>query len=298
MPPCLDIVIPLHNEQANIEQLVERLKSTLTAVDLRWRVIFVDDGSTDGSDVALRLLCADDPGFVLVTLSRKFGHMAAVQAGLDHSDADAVVLLDGDLQDPPEYIPALVAAWRAGAEVVYGERTSRRETGWRWMAIPAFHAVFRLLVREGWPSDVGTFSLLDRRAATALCSLREPAAFFPGLRHWVGFRQAAVPYERASRFRGAPKQSGLRLSRYAADALFGYTNAPLRVLGLIVFICLGSSLVFALAGSFVLAGVAFFSTLNTAGMWIVGIYAARAFEQGRARPRYVVRSLHGLPRPE
>ena len=117
MQPRLDIVIPLHNEQANMEQLVERLKSTLTAVDLRWRVIFVDDGSTDGSDVALRLLCADDPGFSLVTLSRNFGHMAAVQAGLDHSDADAVVLLDGDLQDPPEYIPALVAAWRAGAKL-------------------------------------------------------------------------------------------------------------------------------------------------------------------------------------
>lgn len=289
-------MIPLHDERANVEVLVARLRAALAGeAEGSWRVVFVDDGSRDGTSEWLVALAEADARFTAVFLSRNFGHMPALLAGLDHADADAVVLMDGDLQDPPENIPALLAAWRAGAEVVHAERSSRARAGWRPVASGLFHLGFRPLASDGWPADVGTFCLLDRRAAAELRRLREPAAFLPGLRNWIGFRQVAVPYERAPRHAGPPRQPPARLFRYAADALFGFSRAPIQLVTLAGAFCVVAAGVLAALGQGVLAGVGLFTAVQVFALAAVGGYVTRTYEQVRGRPPYVVRARVGLP---
>jgi len=281
-----------------VDALRSRLVASLDGLtDLAWRVIFVDDGSADGSTALLEAACVADPRLTMLVLSRNFGHMGALLAGLDHADAHAVVLMDGDLQDPPELIPELVAAWRGGAEVVRAERSSRAEGGWRGPAIALFHYAYGWMADEGWPTDVGTFSLLDRRAAEALRTLREPAAFLPGLRDWIGFRQTAVPYRRDARFQGVPKQSARRLVRYAADAVFGHSRTPIRLVTVVAVACFSASVVLLALGERTIGAFAFFTALQVTCIGLVGGYVTRTLDQVRGRPRYLVRARVGVREP-
>jgi dolichol-phosphate mannosyltransferase len=299
-----EVVIPLFNEEENVVELHSRVARACARVGGPWRVTYVDDGSRDRTVELLHACGGGDPRFRVLRLSRNFGHQPAITAGLREADADAVVLLDGDLQDPPEFIPDLVAAWRNGAEVVIARRRSRQDTGLRRLAFDLFHAGFRYLVDFDIPQHTGTFCLLARPVLDAINGLPESHRFFPGLRAWVGFRQVLLEYDRQARHRGAPKQTFSRLFRYAADGVLSFSFRPLRLLTTVgVFVCGCSFLVAAwffvkrLAGletapiGFTTLCCAVFGLggLQLVGMGVLGEYIGRIFEETKGRPLFVVR---------
>jgi glycosyltransferase involved in cell wall biosynthesis len=230
--PTVAIVIPVFNEEHVLPELFARLEALFREhLDCTWRAVFVNDGSRDQSPEMIRAQGLRDLRFELVELSRNFGFQSALSAGLAHAAAaDAVVTMDADLQDPPEVIPDLVAAWRSGAEVVRALRVSRQETGIRRVGFDFFHAVFGRLTDFPIESNTGTFGLLGRPALEAFARLPERHRFFPGLRAWIGFATADVPYDRQERAAGKPKQTFRRLVRYAVDGFFSFSYLPLRFL--------------------------------------------------------------------
>jgi glycosyltransferase involved in cell wall biosynthesis len=333
----LDIVIPIFNEIEIIEQLHTRVVASCESTGLNYRIIYVDDGSRDGtaqwitdnaqtvpstepskfSDRHLSIDEADDPSHVLtlesgsqssvtlIELSRNFGQPAAILAGLQASDGDGVVIMDGDLQDPPELIPELVEHWNSGSQVVIAERTSREETLLRGIAFRTFHRFFRYLSDSPIPPNTGTFCLLDRVALESIRSLPESHRFFPGLRAWIGFHQSMVQFKRPPRAGGEPKQTFSRLAKYAMDAVFSFSFKPLRLLTTAgIAICMLS---FLLASWFVFKRIAGweiasigFTTLTCAvfglggfqliGMGVLGEYIGRIYDEVKARPQFLVRN--------
>lgn len=310
VPFTLDVVMPVFNEEAILAQVFDRLTGVLDAIPgCRWRVMMVDDGSRDGSARLIRERRDRDPRFCLISLSRNFGHQPAITAGLAHANADAVVIMDADLQDPPEIIPRLIDAWRAeGAQVVLAVRTSRAETGARGFLLRAFHALFRWMTDFPIPPQTGVFGLLARPAVEEMQRLTERNRFFPGLRAWIGFEQRVVEYDRDARLGGEPKQTFSRLFRYAADGVLSFSYKPLRLM--IAGGALVSAFGFLVAAYFVvkrLAGVetAFtgFTTLVTLVLFLGGIqliaigligeYLGRIYDEVKNRPLYIVRENLG-----
>jgi glycosyltransferase involved in cell wall biosynthesis len=312
-PATLAIVIPICNESAGLQELFRRLGAVLDGlVDLEPRVIYVNDGSTDGSLGIMLQQRRLDPRFTVIDLSRNFGQQAAIAAGLAASTADATVVMDGDLQDPPEVIPEMVACWRSGAEVVHAQRRSRQDTGPRGWSFALFHRLFGWLTDYPVPSQVGVFGLLDRQALDALNALPEKNRFLPGLRAWVGFDQRTVSYDRDDRAAGVPAQSVGRLVRYGLDGIFSFSYKPLRLMvgaGSVI-----AALGFALALRFVfrrLAGLEQaqmgFTTLVTVLLFLGGVqlvaigllgeYLGRIYDEVKQRPVYIVRRRFGDPLP-
>ena len=306
----LDIVIPIYNEQENLPVLHGRLKEACDNLqNLTWQVIYVNDGSSDRSLEIMLDQHREDPRFSIVELSRNFGHQAAISAGLACSDSDAVIVMDGDLQDPPELIPELISCWRQGANVVRAQRRSRKETGIRRLGFDIFHKLFTLITDFPVPPNAGIFGLLDRQAADELKRLPEQNRFFPGLRSWVGLKQELVYYDRDDRAGGKPKQSLSRLIHYALDAVFSFSYKPLRIMtGAGAFI---SATGFALACFFVikrLLGIEIaqtgFTTLVTVILFLGGIqliaiglvgeYLARIYDEVKQRPLFIVKDTHGF----
>jgi dolichol-phosphate mannosyltransferase len=309
----LNIVIPIHNEEENLPELYQRLRKGCEALgDMSWHVIYVNDGSSDQSMRIMLEQCRRDSRFSVVELSRNFGHQAAISAGLAHADGDAVVLMDGDLQDPPELIPELVARWQDGAQIVRAERRSRQEKGLRRLGFEAFHRVFSWISDFPIPSQTGIFGLLDRQAVAELNRLTEKNRFLPGLRSWLGFRQAVVTYDRRDRAAGQPTQTLKRLIRYGLDAIFSFSYKPLRLMtgiGLCISVA-----AFVLACIFVikrLLGIEVaqtgFTTLVTLVLFLGGVqlvavgvlgeYTARIYDEVKHRPLYIVGDRHGIGAP-
>lgn len=304
--PYLAIVAPIFNEEAVLPELLARLAAMFDAQpQIRWRAVLVDDGSRDRSAAIISAHAAGDPRFELLQLSRNFGFQAAIAAGLSHvRDADAVVTMDGDLQDPPEVVPELVAAWREGAEVVRAARRSRAETGVRRLGIDTFHAVFGRLIDLPIEPKTGTFGLLSHDAVEAFLLLPERHRFFPGLRAWIGFHAVNVPYDRNERAAGEPQQSLRRLVHYALDGLFSFSYLPLRLLtytGMFVaFIGFAIGLFF-IARRLLGVEVAFmgFTTIITLilfiggvqliGIGVLGEYLGRIYDEVKQRPLYIVK---------
>jgi glycosyltransferase involved in cell wall biosynthesis len=304
--PTVAIVIPVFNEESVLPELFSRLGALFAAPgECAWRAVFVNDGSRDRSADLIRAQRALDPRFELLELSRNFGFQGALAAGLAHSGAaDAVVTMDADLQDPPEVIPELVAAWRGGAEVVRAVRRSRQETGVRRVGFDLFHAVFGRLTDIPIEGNAGTFGLLGGPALEAFARLPERHRFFPGLRAWIGFETADVPYDRQERAAGKPKQTFRRLVRYAVDGFFSFSYLPLRVLtyaGIVV-----SALGFALGIFFIVKRLLGFETATTGfttlvslvtflggiqliGIGVLGEYLGRVYDEVKQRPIYLVR---------
>jgi glycosyltransferase involved in cell wall biosynthesis len=303
--PTLGIVIPIYNESHGLEELFRRLRLVLDGLpDVEARIIYVDDGSTDDSQSLMLDQRRRDARVTVIELSRNFGQQAAIAAGLAASAADATVVMDGDLQDPPELIPEMLACWRGGAEVVRAERRTRTERGARRWLFDLFHRVFGWLADFPMPANVGVFGLLDRKALDELNRLPEKNRFLPGLRAWVGFEQRAVSYDRDARAAGQPKQSFGRLLHYALNGIFSFSYKPLRIM------VLGGSVIcvtgFVLATRFVirrLAGVEQaqmgFTTLVTlvlflggvqlVSLGLIGEYLARIYDEVKARPLFIVR---------
>ena len=310
----LDIVIPIYNEQENLPLLHQRLKEACDDLqDITWQVIYVNDGSSDRSLEIMLDQRREDPRFSIVELSRNFGHQAAISAGLACSDSDAVIVMDGDLQDPPELIPELISCWQQGANVVRAQRQSRKESGIRRLGFDIFHRMFTFITDFPVPPNAGIFGLLDRQAADELKKLPEQNRFFPGLRSWVGLKQEVVYYDRDDRAGGKPKQSLSRLIRYALDAIFSFSYKPLRIMtgaGACI-----SATGFALACFFVikrLLGIEIaqtgFTTLVTVVLFLGGIqlmaigllgeYLARIYDEVKQRPLFIVKDTHGFDKTD
>jgi glycosyltransferase involved in cell wall biosynthesis len=305
-PPTVALVIPVFNEQAVLPELFARLTALFDAHrDCAWRAILVDDGSRDPSAALIRAHAAADPRFELLELSRNFGFQAALAAGLAHArDADAVVTMDADLQDPPEVIPALVAAWRGGAEIVRATRRTRAETGLRRAGFDLFHRVFGRLSDFPIEPNTGTFGLLGHHALEAFHQLPERHRFFPGLRAWIGFPTADVLYDRQERAAGVPQQTFRRLVRYALDGLFSFSHLPLRLLtysGIFVaFLGFSAGLFFILWRVFGMENsqqgfttlvvlVLFLGGIQLIGIGVLGEYLGRVYDEVKRRPHYIVK---------
>jgi glycosyltransferase involved in cell wall biosynthesis len=300
----VDIVIPLFNEEEVVRQLHRRVVETAQKLPFNWRIVYVDDGSTDQTIARLLAILGDDENVELIQLSRNFGQAAAIHAGLKAADGDAVVLMDGDLQDPPELIAELVDHWTMGYEVVIARRTGREEETWfRKFSFNLFHRLFKRLTDLRIPENCGTYCLLDGRAAKAIAAMPETHRFFPGLRAWVGFDQGFVDYARPKRAAGAPKQSFWRLVDYAMDGILGYSRKPAKWLIACggVQICVGL-LLGLLAASLWIANVfassvpwmftfgvlAFLSGIQLLGMGMLAELAFRIYDQSKDRPNYFI----------
>lgn len=309
--PTVAVVIPAFNEAAVLPELFRRLEGVFAAEpDLTWSAVFVNDGSRDQTRDLVATQIARDPRFRLVDLSRNFGHQAALTAGLANvGDADAAVTMDADLQDPPELIPELVAAWRAGAEVVLAVRRSRQETGLRRVGFDLFHRVFGLLIDFPIERNTGTFGLLGREAVAAFNQLSETHRFFPGLRSWVGFSRAEIFYDRQERAAGPPAVTFRKLVSYALDGIFSFSYLPLRLLtyaGTLI-----ASLGFAVGCYFIVKRILGFEIAQTGfttlvtlvlflggvqliGIGIVGEYLGRIYDEVKRRPHYIVKNRIGF----
>jgi glycosyltransferase involved in cell wall biosynthesis len=304
--PTIAIVIPVFNEESVLPELFARLEALFaSAAGNAWRAVFVNDGSRDRTAELVRAQGERDPRFELLELSRNFGFQGALSAGLAHAaGADAVVTMDADLQDPPELIPELVAAWSGGAEVVRAVRRSRMERGARRLGFDLFHSVFGRLTDIPIESNTGTFGLLGKPALEAFTMLPERHRFFPGLRAWIGFTVADVPYDRQERAAGKPKQTFGLLIRYAVDGFFSFSYLPLRVLtyaGIAV-----STLGFLLGFYFIvkrLLGVetattgfttlvslvTFLGGVQLIGIGVLGEYLGRVYDEVKQRPIYLIK---------
>jgi dolichol-phosphate mannosyltransferase len=309
--PMLSIVVPIYNEEENVAAFHDAVRTVMTPLGESWEIIFVNDGSRDRSLSLLLEIQQHDPHVNVVEFSRNFGHQAALTAGLQVARGDAIMLMDGDFQDPPEVLPRLVKAWKDGAKVVIAERSSRAEKGIRGKMFPLFYKVMGLISDFPIPLNAGIFGLLDRQAADAIIKIQEGNRYLPGLRAWVGFPTAVVYYERAGRAAGEPKQTFVKLFKYAMDAIFSFSYKPLRLgmaLGglimaftlLLSLIALGNSVFHLKFFGFVpgaghvgtLLAVLFLGSVQLICTGLLGEYIGRIYDEVRRRPLYLIHKLH------
>lgn len=304
-PPVLSVVIPVYNEEKVLPELCRRLYQTMSAIKKPWEVIFVNDGSQDRSSEVLRAIPPGDGQVKIVEFSRNFGHQAAITAGIDCARGDAVVVMDSDLQDPPEILSQMVERWRQGVEVVYAVRKRRKESWFKRACYYLFYRLLRILSTMDIPPDAGDFCLMDRCVADQLRGLSEHGRFVRGLRAWVGFRQEPLEYERSARFAGESKYTGRRLFRLALDGIFSFSYAPLRLatfIGLIVSLAAfveGGRIIYLklFVGQFIhgLAAlsvfVLFLGGIELLFLGLVGEYVGRVYEEVKGRPTYIVKEV-------
>jgi glycosyltransferase involved in cell wall biosynthesis len=303
------IVIPLYNEEESLPALTSRLRDVMADLDGPAEVIMVDDGSRDETYRLMTEANRADSRFKIIQLSRNFGHQLAITAGMDAAAGQAVIVMDADLQDPPDVIPEMVAKWREGYEVVYAVRERREgERLFKTATASIFYSLLHRIAEVEHTVDAGDFRLVDRKALDAFLSMRESNRYVRGMFSWIGFRQAAVPYTRASRHAGTTKYTLRKMLRFATDAIIGFSTAPLRLaLGIGAFlafaaVCYGLVAIgLKLAGSSLVPGYAsllvtitFLSGVQLMVTGMVGQYVARIYDETRSRPLYLVREMRGF----
>jgi glycosyltransferase involved in cell wall biosynthesis len=302
------IAVPVYNEYEILDELYKRVCQVMEGLEKSWELILVDDGSTDGSTGKILQMADMDARVKPVIFARNFGHQIAITAGIDHSHGDAVVIMDADLQDPPEVIPELVQRWEEGYEVVYAVRAEREgETLFKRLTASLFYRLIYRITDVKIPLDTGDFRLLDRQAVNTLNTMRERHRFPRGMAAWIGFRQIGVPYKRASRFAGETKYPFRKMLRLALDAVTGFSYFPLQLASYLGFFCAGISalaipvvIVLRLTGSqtflgqaSVLIAVLFLGGVQLISLGIVGEYMGRIYDEVKNRPLYIVRDLEG-----
>ena len=294
--PALTVVLPVYNEEALLPELHQRLLAALEPLGLAWEIIYVDDGSSDRSLEVLTGIAREDPRVGVLSLSRNFGHQMALTAGLDHARGDGVVLMDSDLQDPPELIPELVARWREGLDVVYAQRRARPgESAFKRATAYLFYRFMRSLASVDIPADTGDFRLLSRPAADALRTLRERRRFLRGLVAWLGFRQGKVLYDRLPRKSGLSKYSIRQMARLALFGLFSFSNLPIALVGLAGgLVCLAAVVALACGAHPGHAALFFLGGAQLLAVWVLGQYIATMSDEARRRPLYLIRSAVNL----
>jgi glycosyltransferase involved in cell wall biosynthesis len=302
----LSIVIPVLNEAATLPELIRRIGRAVPE-EVDYEIIFVNDGSTDPTGELLRSFAREDKRIKSLHFARNFGHQAAFAAGLDAAAGDAVLLMDGDLQDAPEMIPAFLARWREGYEVVYAVRI-RRQEGWlKRLGYKTFYRMLAAISQVETPLDSGDFSLMDRRAVDILKAMPEQPRFLRGLRSWVGFRQTGVEVWRDPRYAGRSKYTLRRLMRLAFDGFFSLSYRPLQLASFMGLMAAAVALLLAVAlmilkvvhgipllgWTSLMVGVLFLGGVQLICLGILGEYVARIYDETRGRPPYVIASVVG-----
>lgn len=302
----LSVVAPVYNEEGTIGEFYSRVSAALQGVP--FELVLVDDGSTDGSAVELENLAAGDPRVRIVYLSRNFGHQTALTAGLDHARGDAVVMLDADLQDPPELIVRMLDHWRAGCDVVYAVREQRDgESRFKLTTAAWFYKLFDKLAQVELQHNSGDFRLLDRAPLDALLSMRERNRFLRGMTVWVGYTQAAVPYCRDPRYAGKTKYTLSKMLRFSLDAIASFSHRPLQLatlLGFLIstlaFIAIPVVIALRIAGSYlpgfgsITIAILLLGGIQLIALGIIGEYLGRIYDEVKGRPLYLVRARRNI----
>lgn len=310
MKPTFSIIAPIFNEAESMPELYRRVSAVMESTGEPWELILIDDGSTDRSLEMMQNLAEKDQRVRPVVFARNFGHQIAVTAGLDYARGDAVVIIDSDLQDPPEVIPDLIAKWREGFEVVYAVRAHRAGETWLKKALAAlFYKIFRRMVDFEVPVNTGDFRLIDRKVVEALKNIRERHRFMRGLTSWVGYSQCAVPYEREARKAGTTKYPVWKSLILAWDAITSFSSSPLMWVT-------GSGIVIALLGALealsiiinklrdpsgpvpgwatIMVAVLLLGGIQLISLGIIGQYIGRIFDEAKKRPLYFIREKAGF----
>ena len=306
--PVFSLVIPIWNEQAVIPVLYERVVQVLESTAEQWEVLFVNDGSTDRSLALLVALQANDPRVKVLNFSRNFGHQIAITAGCDYAEGDAVIVMDADLQDPPEVLLRMIDRWREGYDVAYAVRTKRAgETRFKLWSASLFYRLIRSIAEIDIPMDAGDFRLMDRKVVLAMRGLREKNRFMRGLSSWVGFKQVAVEYERAARYAGETKYPLRKMVRLAFNAITSFSHLPLQMATYTGFFFAGFSglgIVLAvimrlfgheqlLGQATTLVSVLFLGGVQLIFLGILGEYLGRIYDEVKNRPLYIVADTYG-----
>jgi len=314
--PTLTIVIPIFNEEEVIPELARRLREVIQTWETQiesWEVVFVNDGSKDKSFEQLKMLAASEGRFKVISFSRNFGHQMAITAGLDRAEGDAVVIMDADLQDPPEVVSEMITRWREGFDVVYGVRTKRAgETLFKRVSAAAFYRILRAMLGGfSIPADAGDFRLIGRPVVLAMRALRERHRFVRGMVAWVGFRQTAVYYARPARFAGETKYPVRKMVRFAIDGIASFSVVPLRFatwLGVLAGTMAGLTAAWATYQRFfgtgvvpgwttIMIAVALGSSAQLLMTGVLGEYVGRIYEEIKRRPLYVTQEEINLSSP-
>jgi glycosyltransferase involved in cell wall biosynthesis len=306
---AFSIVVPVYNEAANVEALFARLIPVLEKLGAPYEVVCVNDGSIDDSLGRLLEIRKRLPALKIINLSRNFGKDIALSAGIDHASGDAVIPIDADLQDPPELIGEMVAKWREGFDVVYGQRVSREGDAFgKQITARMFYRAMERMTDVAMPRDAGDFRLIDRRVVDVLKKLPERSRFMKGLFAWVGFRQAALPYDREMRHAGATNWSYWRLWNFAIDGVTSFSSSPLKVWSYVGLGISGLSFLYAifLATLVLIHGidvpgyaslmvvVLFLGGIQLITLGIIGEYIGRIYNEVKGRPLYLVSELYGF----
>jgi polyisoprenyl-phosphate glycosyltransferase len=303
------VVVPIFNEQAVITAFHSRLTAVLSQLGNAWEIIYVDDGSHDQTGLITRQLCHQDARVKLLSLSRNFGHQTAITAGMDHASGNAVIIIDADLQDPPEVISEMVKQWENGFDVVYGRRTGRHGESWiKKGTARLYYRLLRRLTDVEIPVDVGDFRLIDARVCAALATLPEHNRYVRGLISWLGFRQTFVDYVRAPRYAGKTKYPFQKMLKLAIDGIMSFSYKPLKMgigLGLVLSIFSFCFLLFVFIARLfdlivmepgyasLMCVMLFFFGVVLVMLGVMGEYLARVFEEVKGRPLYIIRDRVG-----
>jgi dolichol-phosphate mannosyltransferase len=306
----ISVVVPCYNEEDVIHETHARLSAALAGMaGVAYEIIYTDDGSRDRTPELLEQIQAGDPTVRVLRLSRNFGHQIALTAGLEHAAGDAVVVIDADLQDPPEVIPEMVARWRDGYEVVYGMRTDRPgETSFKLWTAKVFYRLMNRLSETKMPLDAGDFRLMDRKVVAALLAMPERDRFLRGMVSWVGFRQVALLYARAPRHAGVGKYPFWKMVRFAADGVLSFSLMPLRLAVLTGFLAIGMALagiIYAVllrlyttdwvrGWASIFVAVLFMGGVQLISLGIIGEYIGRIYGEVKHRPLYLLREKLGF----
>ncbi len=312
--PRYSIIAPIFNEEGNIALLVERIQKVMDSTGESWELILVNDGSIDRSPQLIDDAAHDNAHVKAIHFARNFGHQIAVTAGIDHASGDAVVLIDADLQDPPELILEMIERWKAGFQVVYAVRAERKgESAFKLFTAKLFYRVIYRITDVSIPLDTGDFRLMDRRVVDALKSMHEHNRFIRGMTSWVGFRQTGVSYVREARHSGETKYPLKKMVRFATDAITSFSYFPLQimiyvagVLGLLALIAIPIVAVLRISQGLSFLGgqattiiiILLMSSFQLFFLFILGQYVARTYDEARNRPLYIVASTVGFNQPE
>ena len=303
--PRVSIAIPVYNEELVVPELLRRVGAVLDGIPGGpHEIVIVDDGSRDRTLPMLQEAAATDPRLVVIALSRNFGHQAALTAAIDHVTGDAVMLMDGDLQDAPEALPTFLEWYNQGYDVVYAQRTKRKEA---WYLRGSYFLFYRLVLRLSdikLPVDSGDFGLMSRRVVDEIRHAPERHRYLRGLRTWVGFKQVGVSVERNERFAGDSKYSPVKLLKLASDGIFAFSTVPLRAAAFVGLLAMALAVLFSLVAIYqrifhrspvgftaTILVVTFLSGVNLCFLGVIGEYVGRIYEQVKARPMYVVGSI-------
>ena len=304
MDKLISVVVPMYFEEEVAQECYNRLKSVMIQNNINYEFVFVNDGSTDRTMEILKEIAANDYRAKVVNFARNFGHQTAVTAGIDCASGDAIVIIDADLQDPPEVIPELIAKWQEGYEVVYAKRKQRKgETWFKLLTAKYFYRFLNYMSDIDIPKDTGDFRIIDRKVADVFKQMTERNRFIRGMMSWIGFNQAYVEYERDERFAGETKYPLKKMIKFASDGIIAFSTKPLRIvmtLGMMsVFISIAVllySVIVKIIGqdsqtgwASIMVAITFFSGIQLLGLGIVGQYIARIYDESKNRPIYIVK---------